>query len=93
MFSTRREQFRIVQLHRTKTVSGSSNVGGLVGWNLNDGVLTKNTSNANISASGKENAGGIAGRNNGNIIIENSRSVITRSVSAGKQQMLAVWQV
>lgn len=68
---------------QNKTVSGSSNVGGLVGWNLNDGVLTKNTSNANISASGKENAGGIAGRNNGNIIIENSRSVITRSVSAG----------
>ena len=26
---------------------------------------------------------GIAGRNNGNIIIENSRSVITRSISAG----------
>ena len=31
---------------QNKTVSGSSNVGGLVGWNLNDGVLAKNMSNA-----------------------------------------------
>ena len=68
---------------QNKTISGSSNVGGLVGWNLNGGVLTGNTSNANISASGKENVGGIVGRNNGNIVIEDSRSTITRSITAG----------
>lgn len=70
---------------QNKTVSGNSNVGGIVGWNLNDGVLTGNTSYANISASGKSAVGGIAGRNHGNLIVseESSQSAgVSRSVSA-----------
>ena len=74
---------------QNKTVSGNSNVGGLVGWNLNDGVLTNNTSNANISASGNANAGGLAGRNNGKIIVKGAggtAQTVTRRVSAGNAE-------
>lgn len=68
---------------QNKTISGSSNVGGIVGWNLNDGVLSENTSNANISASGKENIGGFAGRNNGIIKVASDSKNIARNVTAG----------
>lgn len=68
---------------QNKTVSGSANVGGLVGWNLNDGVLKGNTSNANISASGRANVGGIAGRNNGQILVAGDSANNTKYISAG----------
>lgn len=35
-----------------KTVSGNSNLGGIVGWNLTEGMLKKNTSYVNVTASG-----------------------------------------
>lgn len=47
-----------------KTISGKDNVGGIVGWNLPNATLTKNTGSANLSGAG-DAVGGIAGRNSG----------------------------
>lgn len=47
-----------------KTISGKDNVGGIVGWNLPNATLTKNTGSANLSGAGNA-VGGIAGRNSG----------------------------
>lgn len=66
---------------QNKTVSGNSNVGGITGWNLNDGILKENTSYANISASGKENVGGFTGRNNGTLIVASDQDT-SRNISA-----------
>ena len=66
---------------QNKTISGKTNIGGIVGWNLNGGILTDNKSLANVSASGNTAVGGIAGRNNGNLILTNDDSGASRSVS------------
>lgn len=66
---------------QNKTISGKANIGGIVGWNLNGGTLTGNQSLANVSASGNCAVGGIAGRNNGNLILTNDSSGISRNVS------------
>ena len=52
-----------------KTISGKDNVGGIVGWNLPNATLTKNTGCANLSGAGNA-VGGIAGRNSGVIEAE-----------------------
>lgn len=65
-----------------KTVSGNSNLGGIVGWNLTEGMLKKNTSYVNVTASG-DYAGGVAGRNNGTIQIAHDKNdTASRSISA-----------
>ena len=65
-----------------KTISGNSNLGGIVGWNLTEGILKKNTSYAGITASG-DYAGGVAGRNNGTIqIAHDGNDTVNRSISA-----------
>ena len=66
----------------SKTVSGNSSLGGIVGWNLTDGVVKQNTSYANITASGNY-AGGIAGRNSGMIQIPDDKDDTTdRTIEA-----------
>ena len=66
----------------SKTVSGNSSIGGIVGWNLTDGVVKQNTSYANITASGNY-AGGIAGRNSGMIQIPDDKDDTTdRTIEA-----------
>ena len=49
-----------------KTISGKNNIGGIVGWNLQNATLSENTSYANLSGAG-DAVGGIAGRNSGKI--------------------------
>ena len=63
-----------------KTVSGNSNLGGIVGWNLTEGMLKKNTSYVNVTASG-DYAGGVAGRNNGTIQIAHDKTILPAAVS------------
>ena len=56
--------------------------GGIVGWNLTEGMLKKNTSYVNVTASG-DYAGGVAGRNNGTIQIAHDKNdTASRSISA-----------
>ncbi len=47
-----------------RTISGNSDVGGIVGWNLDGGILKDNTSAANVTGRG-DYVGGFAGRNSG----------------------------
>ena len=49
-----------------RTIAGNSYVGGIVGYNMLDGVVKDNYSRANVTAAG-DYAGGIAGYNEGKI--------------------------
>lgn len=66
-----------------KTISGKNNVGGIVGWNLQNATLSENTSYANLSASG-DAVGGIAGRNSGKIeaVEHQLRGTTTQKISS-----------
>lgn len=73
---------------KNKTISGNNNLGGIVGWNLTDGVVKQNTSYANITASGSY-AGGIAGRNNGTIQIPDDKNDTTnRTIAAANGEAI-----
>lgn len=62
-----------------KTISGSQNLGGIVGWNLTKGVVRDNTSYANITGT-KDNIGGIAGRNDGEVTVAAETKTQNRSI-------------
>ncbi len=64
-----------------RTISGNSTVGGIVGWNLTDGILKENTSYANVSGMG-DYVGGIVGRNSAVISLGNDNANIARTVSS-----------
>lgn len=63
-----------------RTVFGRSYVGGIAGFNLSGGVLTKNRNRADVSAAGNY-AGGIAGANSGTIQTAEDTSQNARTVS------------
>ena len=64
-----------------KTLSGNSDVGGIVGWNMSGGLLKDNTSNGNITGAGDEAIGGLAGRNSGTVIVAADGNKATRIIS------------
>ncbi len=66
---------------RNKTISGKNNVGGIVGWNLTNGILKEDTSYANLTSSGN-NVGGIAGRNSGTIIVASNTGNVAQRISS-----------
>lgn len=64
-----------------KTISGRNNIGGIVGWNLTNGILKEDKSLANITSSG-DNVGGLAGRNSGTIVISLNRSTTSQRITS-----------
>lgn len=67
---------------KNKTISGNSNVGGLVGWNMGGGLLRDNTSSSNVTGAGEEAIGGLAGRNSGTIQLTTDKNEAEKSISA-----------
>ena len=66
-----------------KTISGKNNIGGIVGWNLQNATLGENISYANLSGAG-DAVGGIAGRNSGKIeaVEHQLRGTTTQKISS-----------
>lgn len=57
------------QIYNNGTIKAEngSNIGGLIGYNKNNGKLTAGYNTGNIAASGSTNVGGIVGTNEGNV--------------------------
>ena len=67
-----------------RTVTGKDCVGGIVSWNLTDGLVKNCASAANVTAAGNC-AGGIAGRNSGLIeLADASSDTATRTVQGSR---------
>lgn len=66
---------------KNKTLSGNSNVGGIVGWNMSGGLLKDNTSNCNVTGAGEEAIGGLAGRNSGSIKVTTDENKAAKTIS------------
>lgn len=62
-----------------RTITGSSYVGGIAGYNMTGGVLSENNSEANITAEG-DYAGGIAGVNKGTITVGEDTGTAARTI-------------
>ncbi len=66
---------------KNKTLSGKTNLGGIVGWNMSGGVLKSNQSAINVTGSGEEAIGGIVGRNNGTIEASKDSNEAAKTIS------------
>lgn len=66
-----------------KTITGNNNIGGIVGYNMEDGVLDASTSYCNIQATGN-NIGGLIGKNSGTITLTNDQTNTTKTISSSK---------
>lgn len=62
-----------------RTITGSSYVGGIVGYNMTGGFLSENRSEASVTAEG-DYAGGIAGVNKGTIVVGEDAGTGARTI-------------
>ena len=69
----------VTNTYALATVTGASNTGGLVGWNL--GTITQSYSSGAVSAGGQ--VGGLAGRNDGAISFSYSTAAVTGTTDVG----------
>ena len=70
----------IINSYATGTVSGTSNIGGLVGWNTDTGLMLSSFANAEVS--GNNSVGGLVGENEGRIANTYAAGTVAITVDA-----------